>query len=125
PDVPGDYQVRLTVQDSRQGCTFSTQDTVEVTVTVTELRNGPNPASTSTDFFYDFDASEVSEAKLMVFNVAGRLVYSATLPLPATGPFRWFLTDNQGRDLASGLYLYVILADGAPSVTAHRLVIER
>ncbi|MFC1500986.1 T9SS type A sorting domain-containing protein [Elusimicrobiota bacterium] len=45
--------------------------------------------------------------KLMVFNIAGELVYSTEADTP-TGELEWNVRNNAGEKVASGVYLYLL-----------------
>jgi hypothetical protein len=70
-------------------------------------------------FYYDAE----TDGKLYVYDVAGRLVYSAELTAGSTFHM-WDLTLG-GRPVASGLYLYVVVTDGGETSEVGRLVIQR
>lgn len=81
----------------------------------------PNPATTGVTFFLP---PEWAGGTLYVYNIAGRLVYRAWLP-HGQATHVWPLTDLQGRPLASGLYLYVVVQDDGTRTPVGRLVIQR
>ncbi len=86
----------------------------------------PNPASREVTFYHDaLSAPGASGGQVRVYNVAGRLV--RTLSLNPGGRTVWDLTDDFGRPLASGLYLWLAFyPDGRPALQRpERLVIQR
>ena len=79
----------------------------------------PNPAQSLVTFYYDIE----TEGKLFVYDVAGRLVYSAELSA-ASNVHEWNVMASD-RPVASGLYLYVVVTDGGETSEVGRLVIQR
>ncbi len=86
------------------------------------LKVGPNPAERSVTLFYSTMGTPRT-VELMVFDVAGRLVYKRELP-PQGQRFQWTLHDSQNRPLPPGLYLVLVAADGRPS-TPYPLVVRK
>ncbi|MDD2202631.1 MAG: T9SS type A sorting domain-containing protein, partial [Firmicutes bacterium] len=78
----------------------------------------PNPALDSVTFYYDLAA----DAMLYVYDIAGRLVYSAELPAAANA-HTWNLTSGD-RPVAIGVYLYVAVGGNEKSEVG-RLVVSR
>ncbi len=62
-------------------------------------------------------------ASLHVYDLAGRLLYTQLLALPS-GEARWPLRTTDGRPVASGLYLVVLVTDRARSEVL-RVVVQR
>mgnify|MGYP005836617065 CR=1 FL=1 len=87
-----------------------------------EVKAGSNPASERVLFTYALPP-ETREAKLVVFSVVGQPVFTAQLD-PRGDRFIWDLKSSEGKPLANGLYIYIVLADGVRSAI-HRLVIRR
>lgn len=86
------------------------------------LKVGPNPAERSVTLFYS-TLGTPRAVELMVFDLAGRLVYRRELP-PEGQRFQWTLHDSQNRPLPPGLYLVLVAADGRPS-TPYPLVVRK
>lgn len=88
---------------------------------------GPNPVSSAgTAFFYSLPEG-TSTAKLMIFNVTGRLLFETPLDVdstrfPDTGT--WDPIDQDGVPLANGPYVYVLIADGKV-IGQGKMVIQR
>jgi len=93
----------------------------------TVVNHGPNPVPAEGCVFW-FELPEgANSAKLLVYNVAGRLV--AELPLdPATTRYpaagRWRPVDKNGIPLANGPYIYVLVADDRV-IGQGKMVIQR
>ncbi|MCR4404843.1 MAG: S8 family peptidase [Candidatus Acetothermia bacterium] len=87
-----------------------------------EVKAGSNPASERVLFTYALPPG-TREARLIVFSVVGQPVFSAPLD-PQGDRFTWDLSSSEGKPLANGLYIYLVLADGVRSAI-HRLVIRR
>ncbi len=73
-------------------------------------QNYPNPFNSRTEI--SFDLPEVSDAKILIYDIAGRLVHSyEMINLPAGAhSVAWDGRDNSGGDVASGIYLYKLRA---------------
>ena len=74
-----------------------------------DLSNYPNPFNPDTEI--RFSLARDSEVKLSVFNVLGQKVKTLIQgSFPAgTHSVRWNGTDESGRQVASGIYLYKIV----------------
>lgn len=118
PDKPGRYEARLVVKDSFGW--ESSPDTVVVQVLAAYA--APNPARGSVTFHHD---AGLGGGSVRIYDVAGRLV--RVRPLDASGRTAWDLTDESGRPVASGLYLWLLFArDGKIVFTRpERLVVQR
>lgn len=84
------------------------------------MRFGPNPANTALNVYYSLSA----DADLMVYDVAGRMVYSCRLAA-SDHQLVWDLTAEGGAPLANGLYLVVTCPEGKVVGKPFRLVIQR
>ena len=85
-----------------------------------EVRFGPNPANAALNVYYSLSA----DADLMVYDVAGRMVYSCRLPA-SEHQLVWDLTTKSGAPLANGLYLVVTHSEGKAMGKPFRLVVQR
>lgn len=81
-----------------------------------------NPVSYEAPFTYRCPAG-TRWASLHVYDLAGRLLYTQLLALPS-GEVRWPLVTLDGRRVASGLYLAVLVTDRAQSEVV-RVVVQR
>ncbi|MBN2093047.1 T9SS type A sorting domain-containing protein [candidate division KSB1 bacterium] len=73
-------------------------------------QNYPNPFNNKT--LIRFDLSEASDISLKIYDLSGgeiRRLHSATLPA-GTHELHWDGKDNNGNDVASGLYIYQLNA---------------
>jgi len=86
------------------------------------IRLTENPVHDVAQFVYTIPP-EATKGKLSVYNVAGELVFSASLS-PGEGSYDWDLRNGDGLPLASGLYLFVLSA-GTDRTPIGKLVIER
>mgnify|MGYP001151813195 CR=1 FL=1 len=87
----------------------------------------PNPVGREGAAFFYHLPTETQNARLVIFDVAGRLV--AGIPLdpnetryPTTG--KWNPVDRNGIPLANGPYIYVLIADGRV-IGQGKMVIQR
>jgi len=86
------------------------------------IRLAENPVRGSARFIYTVPA-EAGGAKLYIYDVTGRLVFSTPLAV-GTGSYDWDLRDSNGLPLAPGLYLFVLSYDMARTPIG-KLVIAR
>ncbi len=91
------------------------------------VNHGPNPVPAEGCVFWFNLPDGARSAKLLIYNVVGRLV--AEIPLdpattrhPPTG--RWRPVDKNGIPLANGPYVYVLVADGKV-IGQGKMVVQR
>ncbi len=87
----------------------STQRELELT----QVMNYPNPFSDQTNFYYQL--SQEAEVQIKIFTPAGRLIRHIHVgPSPAGINFSatWDGKDQEGDDVANGIYIYKIVAEG-------------
>ena len=83
----------------------------EMLPAVTELRrNYPNPFNPDT--IIEFSLKEEAEVRIVVYNLKGHMVRTLQDGIMKAGNHRlhWDGTDNRGRSLSSGVYLYRMTA---------------
>lgn len=102
-------------------------DDFGVIPTGSSVNHGPNPVPADGCTFWINLPQGTRSAKLLVYNVAGRLVAEMILDpaatrYPATG--RWRPVDRDGMPLANGPYVYVLIADGKV-IGQGKMVIQR
>ena len=130
-DVSGDFtgtfyvdDVRLVAMRPDPGVTAVEEDGEALPTAPMLGQNYPNPFNSAT--VIGFSLPEPGEAQLTVYNLAGQEV--ATLAqgeLPAgVHTIRWDGRNDDGRELASGLYLYRLRAGGVQALT-RKLVLIR
>ncbi len=114
----GRYRVRVTAADPDGGTATATSEEFVIVVLTRAIVAAPNPARDSVMFYYDIPA----DGTLRVYDIAGRLVYSAALPA-SMHAYEWNLHVG-GRPLANGVYLYIVVGDAQKSEVG-RLVVSR
>lgn len=110
---PGEHAVTIKAWDNFNN---SSQKTIQFTVVsegefiLDRLLNYPNPFSKETAF--TFYISHDAEIKIRIYTISGRLI--KTIPDFADAGFnysyRWDARDDEGDELANGVYLYRISA---------------
>lgn len=80
---------------------------------------GPNPASERVTFWYDIPEA----GTLCIYDIAGRLVYSAKLA-SGKGSIEWNLTTTSGARLAPGVYVFTVVIPGEAPSRPQRLAIR-
>jgi hypothetical protein len=81
-----------------------------------------NPVHSRAIFIYEL-SSGTTQAELLVYNVAGRLMFRTPLDTGG-GQYEWGLETTTGAPLATGLYLYLVRTEAGRSATG-LLVIQR
>ena len=86
-------------------------------------QNYPNPFNPETTIRFDLPRSE--EIELAVYDLTGQKVATLALGLREAGTYalRWDARDDDGRDLASGVYLYRL--ETGERVTTRKLLLLR
>ncbi len=112
----GRYNVRVTAADANGRTAVATSEEFTIVVLTRAIVPAPNPARDSVTFYYDIPA----DGTLHVYDIAGRLVYSALLPA-SMHAYEWNLHAG-GRPLANGIY--IVVGDAQKS-EAGRLVVNR
>lgn len=81
-----------------------------------------NPVSNRALFSYTLPEG-TTQATLQVYNVAGALLFQEKID-PERNQYEWNLTDNLGKLLANGLYLYTIIAGNHCSEVGQLVIIR-
>ena len=113
PYAPGTHTVRLTVKGQEVGIY---RFRVVSSLKLTELLNFPNPFDeTGTRFTFNLGADAPADLMLRVYTVSGRMIYERTERglQPGHHELAWDGRDDQGDNLANGVYLYRMVAKGA------------
>jgi subtilisin family serine protease/PKD repeat protein len=114
------YVVRVTATDPEGGVGEGESGEFTIIVLSRAVVAAPNPASQNVTFYYDI----ATDSKLHVYDIAGRLVYTADLA-SAANAHDWNLVATDGRPIANGLYLYVIVTEGGEVSEVGRLVVAK
>jgi peptidase C25-like protein/flagellar hook capping protein FlgD len=133
PQVPanGGYTLRVTAADNF-GNPASASTPVHVSsgatgVSISEVYAYPNPLTTDTDVVFTLDRDV--QVTLRIFSVSGRLVQKATvLGAPGRNGYHWDGRDQAGDQVANGVYLLQLSAQGNsgdPVKHLERLVVLR
>jgi hypothetical protein len=99
-------------------------------VTLTQLRNYPNPFNDVTHFVFDHNKPENSfDIEIMIFNINGQQVRTLKQTAAADGlsisPLIWDGTDEGGAKLNNGVYVYRIFVtdtQGSQFVQSSKLI---
>lgn len=92
-----------------------------------QIKVGPNPAKERVIFFYSLpplneEGLLAKSADLVIYDIRGKIVHQRALSLTSSRA-EWNLTDEQGRLLPNGLYIFVVQTDGVRS-TPQRLIVQ-
>ncbi|MCR4424574.1 MAG: S8 family serine peptidase [Firmicutes bacterium] len=115
----GRYVVRVTAEDTAGGRGEATSGEFTIVAPGSSVAAAPNPSHDSVVFFYSLE----HEGTLRVYSISGMLVHSAKVG-PGDGAHEWNLL-FRGMPLASGLYLYLVVAEDGDRTDMGRLVISR
>ncbi len=98
--------IRLVTATPQPGTAVVESQDVAVPDVFTLSQNYPNPFNPATTIRFDLPRSE--EVELTVYNLTGQKVATLAHGLREAGTYtlRWDGRDDDGRELASGAYLY-------------------
>lgn len=90
-----------------------------------------NPASVEANFYLSHDRPDTNvEVKIQIFNLLGQPIWTSVTSgrsdMYLTTPVTWDLTDNAGRRVGRGIYIYraSVIADGQESSTiSHKIAV--
>lgn len=116
----GKALIRVSATDPQGATGSATSGEITLVVGSNMLLAGPNPASTRVTFYYNIPEN----GTLFVYDIAGRLVYSVNLSAGSNAVV-WSLVDGEGRDLANGLYIAILVTDRGLKSDPVRLIIRR
>ena len=96
-----EYQVGVGVRDQNEIRNFPN--------TVTLFQNYPNPFNSTT--VIDFQLPLPGTVKLYIINLSGQTIKSINVEYPSPGrySFIWDATDDWGREVSSGVYIFHLL----------------
>jgi flagellar hook assembly protein FlgD len=89
-------------------------------------QNYPNPFSTSTKIPFNLHRRDAKSAEIKIYNIKGQLVKEFKIKnskFEITGKVIWDGTDESGKQLPSGIYLYKLSA-GEQSVVKKMLLLR-
>jgi len=88
-------------------------------------QNYPNPFNSSTSICFTLPTN--ADVELSIFNLAGQQVATLVEGVREAGTYtvRWDGRDDEGRELASGVYLYRLRAGDGKQVTTRKLLLIR
>lgn len=116
---------------------FSSSETITFNVisksdeTYTNLKNYPNPFSSSTNFYLEHNQNnKIKSAEIQIFNSSGMMVKTIKINNPSSGytvgPIQWDGTTDGGQRVKKGIYIYRMLLnkeDDKEYTQAQKLVI--
>lgn len=111
--LPGEHSITIKAWDNFNNSSLATANFTIVSdeiLSISNVFNYPNPFSHSTTFLYAIN--HPSQIKIKIYTVAGRLIETIANPHSAVGlnQISWEGRDNDGNELANGVYLYKIIA---------------
>lgn len=130
---PGNHDLRLRVWDTSGNSTTASIDFVagqDVAPRLYDMYADANPARTDTRFYLTHDRPDaLITVNIEVFNMLGRQVWTTSVngmsETLRSFPVTWNLTDNAGRRVPRGIYLYrasITTTDGETSSTETRRI---
>jgi hypothetical protein len=121
----GDLRVPRSIAFKPKGATTAVADSKPVLPQRYALfQNVPNPFNPSTQIRFQAPAGS-GNITLNIFDVTGRLVSTliADRPAPGEGVVAWDGTDNQRRQVVTGIYFYQMIVDNFSAT--RRMVLAR
>lgn len=134
-DLPeGAHSLRLRIWDAAGNSASQTLTFIvdaDQTPTLYDVYTDVNPASTEVNFYLTHDRPEsMIDVKISVYNLVGKEVWSTTKSgrsdMLRSFPINWKLTDNAGRRIGRGIYLYraSVVSEGMTSESiTHKLAV--
>lgn len=130
---PGSHSIRLRVWDIAGNHADQTVECVvdpNLTPTLYDVYADANPASTTTSFYVTHDRPDQRiSVEVTVYDLLGHPVWTGSTSgrsdMHTSSALRWDLTDNAGRRVGRGIYLYravVTEPDGTARSTASRKI---
>lgn len=131
--APGRHSMKLRVWDISGNYAERTIECVAeagIAPKIFDVYTDTNPASVSASFYVTHNRpDERLTVEVTVYNLLGQPVWSASSTgrsdMHTSAPLRWDLTDNAGRRVNRGIYLYratITEADGSRHSTASRKI---
>lgn len=108
------YDIRMSARDlNGQQTTFVLRVAEGARIEIRDVANHPNPFSASTKIIYLLSQSG-SRVRVSVYTVGGRLIrdFKDAPNALSYNELEWDGRDAQGDEIANGVYLYVIEAEG-------------
>ena len=105
-DVVGLNYIYVTLENEVTGCIDSVGFRIDVQG-IPEINNVFTPNGDDVNDYFDFGEYAMQEISVEIFNRWGQMVYSWDIP-----NYQWDGRDYDGRDLAEGVYYYVLSSEG-------------
>jgi gliding motility-associated-like protein len=102
----GQNEVYVTLENETTGCVDSVGFMIEVQG-IPEPFNVFTPNGDDVNDFFDFGEYAMESISVEIYNRWGQIVYSWTIP-----NYQWDGRDFDGRNLAEGVYYYVLSSTG-------------
>lgn len=84
----------------------------------------PNPFKPSARHSFIYFRNFEGAITIRIFNIAGELMRTLEVPAGAPQPYPWDVKDEDGKELATGVYIYVITNSGGDKVSGKVSVIR-
>ena len=98
--------IYVTLENEITGCQDSVGFRIDVQG-IPEIHNVFTPNGDNVNDYFDFEEYAMQEISVEIFNRWGQMVYSWNTP-----NYKWDGRDLDGRDLAEGVYYYVLSSTG-------------
>jgi len=120
PELPdGKHKLEILAKDASGNFFDSTSSRTTFFVfnesDLTDVFNYPNPFTNETNFTFSLRGTEIpEEVKIKVYTITGRLILDINLPLTdltiGFNKIYWNGRDQDGDEIANGVYLYKVIA---------------
>jgi hypothetical protein len=113
----GDHNLTIKAWDNANNSSLKSVDvkvSAQRELKLTQVMNYPNPFSTATSFYYCL-SSDADKVEVRIFTLAGRLIREIPSASARTGvnySTTWDAKDQDGDEVANGVYIYKITAEG-------------
>ncbi|MCK4394057.1 VWA domain-containing protein [Candidatus Bipolaricaulota bacterium] len=123
----GEYWLKVVAEDPDGGTSEATVGPFTISTFTGNIIIAPNPVTGAGAVFFYALPTGATTAKLMIFNVIGRLLFETTLDVDSTrfpNAGTWNPMNQDGIPLANGPYVYILIADGKV-IGQGKMVIQR
>ncbi|NQV18159.1 MAG: right-handed parallel beta-helix repeat-containing protein [Armatimonadetes bacterium] len=109
-----------------QNVVVGIEDNSELQISNFKLSNYPNPFNLETTISYNLTAKDAKNAKIEIYNLKGQKIKKLEIRNLILGINKvvWDGTDNNGKPVSSGIYLYRIKTDAFVSETKKMLLLK-
>jgi len=94
-----------------------------LTIKPDQFGNFPNPFNPSTTIYFELNNENTEDAELIIYNLKGQKIQQYSI-FNDQSSIIWNGTDNSGKLVTSGVYLYQLLLDGKSTASRKMLLLK-